>query len=98
MYFCRNKGGGSKVDLKLQLPWIIVGRFGKKSPLVYSRWSTIEVDLNDLNRSTNKILDVLGCDAELRLHITNTKFPCALFSRFPSVGVPNANTKRCFTT
>ena len=36
------------------------------------RFDAVEVDLNDLT-STNKILDVLGCDGSLRMHLTVTK-------------------------
>ena len=52
--------------------WVIIGRFGGRSALVRCRGSYLEVDLDDM-RSENRLLDVIGCDGELRLHLPSTK-------------------------
>ena len=53
---------------------VIIGRFVRKSALVYFRGGSIEVDLNG-PLSGNKISDVLGWGATFRLHLTNRKSP-----------------------
>ena len=47
---------------------IIIGRFGGKYALVHFRGAYLEVDLYDM-RPTNRLLEVLGCDVELRKRI-----------------------------
>ena len=44
--------------------------------MLYYRWGTIEVDLNDFRAGTHVgFFDVLGRDGALRLHLTNAKSP-----------------------
>ena len=63
---------GNKADFKWQWRVIIIGRFGRKGPLIYVTGNSVEVDLNDLTPS-NKISDVIGCGETLHLHLTKTK-------------------------
>ena len=55
-------------------PGIIIARYGNQYALVHFRGSYLEVALGDL-KSTDKVLDVLGCDGALQLHVGSTKFP-----------------------
>ena len=52
---------------------IIIGRFGNKYDLVRFRCAYLEVDLDDMS-PTSRLLEVHGCDGELRLHLPSTKF------------------------
>ena len=64
----------SKGDKRWQGPCIIAARHGNTYALVHFRGAYLEVSLDDM-KSTDKILDVLGCDGALQLHLPNTKFP-----------------------
>ena len=50
----------------------IIGRFGGGYAIVQFRGAYVEVGLADM-RSANRILEVLGRDGELRLHLPSTK-------------------------
>ena len=63
-----------KSDKRWQGPGIIIARYGDTYALVHFRGAYLEVSLDDM-RSTDKILEVLGCDGTLQLHLANTKFP-----------------------
>ena len=64
----------SKSDKRWQGPGIIIARYGNAYALVHFRGAYLEVSLGDL-KSTDRILEVLGCDGALQLHLSNTKFP-----------------------
>ena len=53
---------------------VIIARYGNHYALVHFMGSYLEVALGDL-KSTDKVLDVLGCDGALQLHVGSTKFP-----------------------
>ena len=55
-------------------PWIITGRFGGKYAIFHFRCSYLEVDLDGM-RSTNRLLEILGRDGWLRMHLPSTKPP-----------------------
>ena len=75
-YFYR-KSDGNKVDWEWHGQGIIIGRFwGNFSPARY-RVNTIEADLNDL-RYASEILDILGCDWTMHLHMANTNSQCVI--------------------
>merc|ERR1712112_36235 len=63
-----------KSDKRWQGPCIIIARYGNAYALVHFRGSYLEVSLDDM-RPTGKILEVLGCDGTLQLHLANAKFP-----------------------
>ena len=63
-----------KSDKRWQGPGIIIARYGDTYALVHFRGAYLEVSLDDM-KSTDRILDVLGCDGTLQLHLANTKFP-----------------------
>ena len=58
---------------------VVIGRFGNKFSLIYSREDTGEVDPNDL-LPTDIIFDILGCGGKLHCRLPNTK-SSTLFSR-----------------
>ena len=64
----------SKSDKRWQGTGIIIARYGNAYALVHFRGSYLEVSLDDM-KSTDRILDVLGRDGTLQLHLENTKFP-----------------------
>ena len=47
-----------KADFKWQRRGILIGKFGRTVPILYYRWNSIEVDLND-RMPTGKISEVL---------------------------------------
>ena len=51
-----------------------MGGFGGEFALVHFRGSYLEVDLGDM-RSENRLLDVVGCDGALPLHLPSAKSP-----------------------
>ena len=53
---------------------VSIGRFGIKYDLVHFRGSYLEVDLGGM-RATYRILDGMGCDGALRLHLPIEKAP-----------------------
>ena len=57
-----------------QGPGVIIARYGNQYALVHFRGSYLEVALGDL-KSTGKVLEVLGCDGTLKLHVGSAKFP-----------------------
>ena len=63
-----------KSDKRWLGPGIIIARYGNTYALVHFRGAYLEVALGDM-RSTDKILEVLGCDGTLQLHLANAKFP-----------------------
>ena len=63
-----------KSDKRWQGPGIIIARYGDTYALVHFRGAYLEVSLGDL-KSTDRILDVLGRDGTLQLHLAKTKFP-----------------------
>ena len=63
-----------KSDKRGQGPGIIIARYGSTYALVHFRGAYLEVSLDDM-KSTDRILDVLGRDGTLQLHLANTKFP-----------------------
>ena len=65
--------------------------------LAHFRGAYLEVALGDM-RSTDKILEVLGRDGTLQLHLANTKFPDALFGGFANVNFSTESAKRNSTT
>ena len=78
------KGRKLKSDKRWQGPGIIIARYGSTYALVHFRGAYLEASLGDM-KSTDRILDVLGCDGTLQLHLANTKFSVALFGRFANV-------------
>ena len=52
-------------------PGVSIGRFGGKYELVHFRCAYLEVDLDDM-RSGNRLLEVLGRDGALQLHLPST--------------------------
>ena len=64
--------GKQKGEIRRLGTGIINGRLGGKYAIVHFRGAHLEVDLYDM-RSGNRLLDVLGRDVELRLHLTRTK-------------------------
>ena len=71
-------------DKRWQGPGIVIARYGGAYALVHFRGVYLEVSLRDM-RSADKILDVLGSDGTLQLHLANTKFSAALFGLFANV-------------
>ena len=63
-----------KSDKRWQGPGIIIARYGNTYALVHFRGAYLEASLDDM-KSADRILDVLGCDGTLQLHLANTKFP-----------------------
>ena len=63
-----------KIGKRWQGPGIIIARYGGTYALVHFRGAYLEVSLGDM-RSTDKILEVLGRDGTLQLHLANAKFP-----------------------
>ena len=84
--------GKSKDDLKWPGHGIHIWRFGRNGSLIYSRWESVEVDLNDLS-SEYKILDVVGCGGTLHFHLTK-KSARALFSWRAKVSYTGENPER----
>ena len=72
LYSYRNNGE-NKSGFKWKRHGIVIGRFGRKFALVYDRWNSGEVDLNDLAPS-GMIFDALGCDGALNLHWGDRQF------------------------
>ena len=68
----------AKGDRRWLGPWVIIGGFGGKYALVHIRGSYSEVDLAEM-RTENRILDVIGCDGTLQLHLTGGKCPLHYF-------------------
>ena len=69
-----------KSDKRWQGPGIIIARYGDTYALAHLRGSYLEVSLDDM-RPTGKILEVLGRDGTLQLHLANTKFfRCVIWS------------------
>ena len=57
-----------------QGPGIIIARYRDAYALVHFRGSYLGISLDD-TKSAGKILEALGCDGALQLHLANTKFP-----------------------
>ena len=55
-------------------PGVIIARYGNQYALAHFRGSYLGVAMGAL-KSTDKVLDVLGCDGTLQLHVGSTKFP-----------------------
>ena len=64
----------TKAEKRWQGPGIIIPRYGNQYALVHFRGTYLEVSMGDL-KSTDRVLDVLGCDGALQLHVGSTKFP-----------------------
>ena len=63
-----NKGGKRWLG-----QWVIIGRFGGKFAIVHPMGSYLEVNLDDI-RPEDRLLDVIGRDGDLQLHLPSTKF------------------------
>ena len=71
-------GRKSKVAKRWQGPGIIIARYGNTYALVHFRGSYLEAALNDL-KSMGRVLDVLGRDGTLRLHVASAKSPYIIY-------------------
>ena len=72
-FFPGGESENKRAELRLALE-VIIGGFGGKFALVHFRGLYLAVDLEDI-LSTNRLLEVIGCDGELRLHLPRTKSP-----------------------
>ena len=73
-------------------PGIIIGRFGGQYAIVHFRGAYLEVDLDDV-RSENWLLEVIGCDGELRLQLPSTKSPIHYLVGVSGDNLPFRNEK-----
>ena len=93
--FCQ-RNGGNKADLKWQGHVAIIGGIGRKGDVIYFRWNSMDVDLNDL-RPANRIFWRSWLRWGFSFTSGENKIPDPLFGGIPSDGDFYANTQGDFT-